>query len=135
MEYKLITLVDITATGQYRHEQGRQKELNQQQNFDTILQTLGLRGNVYYTVKPTVIEATGKSQGFTVNKTVKMWVFEWQMEIDYLFEKGGDPIYWLKHDFDLIPIIPNLDESMVLRRPVFSTGGSDANIIFSWSDK
>jgi hypothetical protein len=135
MEYKLITLVDITATGQYRHEHGRQKELNQQQNFDTVLQTLGLRGNVYYTVKPTVIDATGKSQGFTVNKTVKMWVFEWQMEIDYLFEKAGDPIHWLKHDFDLIPIIPNLDESIVLKRPMFSTSGPDANIIFSWSDK
>ena len=135
MEYKLTTLVDITATGQYRNEQGRQKELNQQQNFDTILQTLGLRGNVYYTVKPTVIEATGKSQGFGVNKNVKMWVFEWQMEIDYLFEKGGDPIHWLKHDFDLIPIIPNLDESIVLKRPMFATSGPDANIIFSWSDK
>jgi hypothetical protein len=135
MEYKLITLVDITATGQYRHEQGRQKELNQQQNFDTVLQTLGLRGNVYYTVKPTVIEATGKSQGFAVNKTVKMWQFEWQMEIDYLFEKGGDPIHWLKHDFDLIPIIPNLDESIVLKRPMFMISGPDANIIFSYSDK
>jgi hypothetical protein len=135
MEYKLTTLVDITATGQYRHEQGRQKELNQQQNFDTILQTLGLRGNVYYTVKPKVIEATGKSQGFSINKTVKMWVFEWQMEIDHLFEKNGDPIHWLKHDFDLIPIIPNLDESVVLKRPMFSTTGSDANIIFNCSDK
>ena len=135
MEYKLITSVDITATGQYRHEHGRQKELNQQQNFDTILQTLGLRGNVYYTVKPSVIEATGKSQGFSVNKNIKMWVFEWQMEIDHLFENNGDPIHWLKHDFDLIPIIPNLDESIVLKRPMFSTAGSTANIIFSWSDK
>jgi hypothetical protein len=135
MEYKLITLVDITATGQYRQEQGRQKELNQQQNFDTILQTLGLRGNVYYTVKPKVIEATGKSQGFSTTKNVKMWIFEWQMEIDHLFEKNNDPIYWLKHDFNLIPIIPNLDESIVLKRPMFSTDGSDANIIFSWTDK
>ena len=101
MEYKLITLVDITATGQYRHEQGRQKELNQQQNFDTVLQTLGLRGNVYYTVKPTVIEATGKSQGFTVNKTVKMWQFEWQMEIDYLFEKAEKKLGWKREvEFD-----------------------------------
>ena len=135
MEYKLITLVDITATGQYRQEQGRQKELNQQQNFDTVLQTLGLRGNVYYTVKPTVIEATGKSHGFTVNKTVKMWQFEWQMEIDYLFEKSGDPIHWLRHDFDLVPIIPNLNETTVLKRPMFMTSGPDANIIFSYSDK
>jgi hypothetical protein len=82
-----------------------------------------------------VIEATGKSQGFAVNKTVKMWQFEWQMEIDYLFEKGGDPIHWLKHDFDLIPIIPNLDESIVLKRPMFMISGPDANIIFSYSDK
>jgi hypothetical protein len=135
MEYKLITLVDITATGQYRQESGRQQQFDQQQNFNTVLQTLGIRGNVYYTVKPVVIEATGKSQGFAVNKTVKMWQFEWQMEIDYLFEKNNDPIHWLRHDFDLVPIIPNLDETTVLKRPMFMTSGPDANIIFSYTDK
>ena len=135
MEYKLITLIDITATGQYRQESGRQQQFDQQQNFNTVLQTLGIRGNVYYTVKPTVIEDTGKSQGFSINKTVNMWQFEWQMEIEDLFEKSGDPIHWLRHDFDLVPIIPNLDETAVLKRPMFMTSGPDANVIFSYSDK
>ena len=135
MEYRLTTLVDITATGQYRFDPLRQKEQNQQQNFDTILQTLGLRGNTYFTVKPKVIEANGKSLGFNINKPVKAWQFEWTMEIDDIFFHNKDPLYWLKHDFNLIPIIPNLDETAVLKRPMFVTAGADTNIIFELTDK
>ncbi len=135
MEYRLITLVDITATGQYRYDPARQKEQNQQQNFDTILQTLGLRGNTYFTVKPKTFEANAKSLGFNINKTVKVWQFEWTMEIDDIFAHKGDPLYWLKHDFNLIPIIPDLDENAVLKRPTFVTSGTDTNIIFTLTDK
>ena len=48
MEYKLYTLVDITHTGQYRNEPGRQKERWQEQNFNTVIQTLGIRSNLTY---------------------------------------------------------------------------------------
>lgn len=135
MEYRLVTLIDITATGQYRFDPLRQKEQNQQQNFDTILQTLGLRGNTYFDVKPKVIEVNGKSLGFNMNKPVKTWQFEWRMEIDDIFTAKGDPVYWLKRDFNHIPIIPNLDEMIVLKRPMLVTEGEDTNIIFSLTDK
>jgi hypothetical protein len=135
MEYRLVTLIDITATGQYRFDPLRQKEQNQQQNFDTILQTLGLRGNTYFDVKPKVIEVNGKSLGFSMNKPVKTWQFEWRMEIDDIFTAKGDPVYWLKRDFNHIPIIPNLDEMIVLKRPMLVTEGEDTNIIFSLTDK
>ena len=135
MEYRLVTLIDITATGQYRPEAGREKAQNQQQNFDTILQTLNLRGNTYFTVKPKQFEANAKQYGFAFSKTMTMWQFEWRMEIDDIFTAKGDPLYWLKRDFNHIPIIPNLDEMIVLKRPMLITEGADANIIFSLTDK
>lgn len=135
MEYRLVTLIDITATGQYRQEAGKEKAQNQQQNFDTILQTLNLRGNTYFTVKPKCLEANAKQHGFAMNKTMAMWQFEWHMEIDDIFTANGDPLYWLKRDFNHIPIIPNLDEMIVLKRPMFVTEGTDTNIIFTLTDK
>jgi len=135
MEYRLITLIDITATGQYRFDPLRQKEQNQQQNFDTVLQTLGLRANTYFYMKPRILESNGKKFGFSVNQSVKVWQFEWRMEIDDIFTANGDPLYWLRRDFNHIPIIPNLDEMVLLKRPMLITEGDETNIIFSLTDK
>jgi len=135
MEYRLITLIDITATGQYRFDPLRQKEQNQQQNFDTVLQTLGLRANTYFYMKPRILESNGKNFGFSVNQSVKVWQFEWRMEIDDIFTANGDPLYWLRRDFNHIPIIPNLDEMVLLKRPMLITEGDETNIIFSLTDK
>ena len=48
MEYKLYTLVDITQTGQYRNEHGKEADRWKEQNFQTVLQILGIRANIGY---------------------------------------------------------------------------------------
>ena len=48
MIYCLHTLVDITNTGVWRKEAGNEKLRDQQQNFNTVLQTIGLRANIEY---------------------------------------------------------------------------------------
>ena len=41
MHYKLYTLVDITNTRQYQNSAENRQARSQQQNFDTVIQTIG----------------------------------------------------------------------------------------------
>ena len=54
MNYTLYTTVDITNTGQYRSEIGKEDLRWKEQNFQTVLQTLGIRANIQYKAKPTL---------------------------------------------------------------------------------
>jgi len=132
MEYKLLTTVDITATGMYRTILGHEKARNQQQNFDTVLQTIGIRGNCNFEVKPKVIDAKGSEHGFSTDKDIKIWQFEWRVETPDVFLEGTDPIALLKKDFELVPFITGLDETVVFKTPVWRVLGPEANIIFSY---
>lgn len=122
MIYCLYTLVDITATGQYRGNQSLEKK--QQQNFDTVLQTIGLSGNVYYKNPPKKIPAV-----IFGNDQQSCWYFEWTMEIEELFTKEGDPIAVLKDTFEYVPFIPGLTETAQLEPAFFKLG---RNIIFDY---
>lgn len=122
MLYSLYTLVDITATGQYRSSDRLPR--NQQQNFDTILQTLGIKGNVYFDKKPNKMPAY-----IFGNEKIECWYFEWTMEISDLFEKDNDPIGQLKDLFEFVPFIPNLTEAVQFDPPIFKLG---QNIVFDF---
>lgn len=122
MKYCLYTLVDITATGQYRSR--NDLERHQQQNFDTVIQTIGLAGNVYYENPPEIIPAD-----IFGNAEQRCWYFEWRMELEHLFEVNGDEIYRLKELFEYVPFIPNLTETVKFDKPIFKLG---RNIIFDF---
>lgn len=122
MLYCLYTLVDITATNQYRGSDKLTR--NQQQNFDTVLQTLGLKGNVYFDKNPKKIPAT-----IFGNDKIDCWYFEWTMEISDLFVKDTDPIGQLKELFEFVPFINNLTEHVTFDSAVFKLGH---NIIFDF---
>lgn len=122
MIYCLYTLVDITATGQRRS--GDILQRNQQQNFDTVLQTIELAGNVYYDKPPIKIKAEIFGRPDT-----ECWYFEWRMEINDLFLKDGDPVGVLKDWFEFIPYISNLTETVQFNTPIFKLG---RNIIFDF---
>jgi hypothetical protein len=120
MLYSLYTLVDITETGQ-RHGVDTLKR-SQQQNFDILLQTLGLCGNVYYTRSPERVPAD--VFGMFSNTA---WYFEWEMEIADVFAIGDNPIAKLKEIFQYVPVITGLTESVELSPPMFVVG---KNIVF-----
>lgn len=130
MEYKLYTTVDITNTGQYRPEAGREADRWKEQNFQTVLQTLGMRANISYKEPPLLTEISGHIFGFNTNKIIRVWQFEFNTERDHFFEKDGDPVGYLLEDFDAIPYISGLDESMEQNYDVFVTEGIARNIIF-----
>lgn len=130
MDYKLYTTVDITHTGQYRTEAGKEGLRWKEQNFQTVLQTLGIRGNILFTQSPALIEIRGKAVGFGTDRLINVWRFDFSTERDFLFEEDNDPVGALKSDFELVPFISGLDESMEQNYNVFVTTGPATNIVF-----
>jgi hypothetical protein len=130
MQYKLYTTVDITNTGQYRTEPGKEHLRWKEQNFQTILQTLGIRANVSFTEKPVVSEMRGSLVGFNTDEIVRVWRFDFNTEREFLFEKDNNPIGLMLEDFEGIPYISGLDECMEQNYNVFVTDGAARNIIF-----
>lgn len=130
MEYKLYTTVDITNTGQYRTETGKELLRWKEQNFQTILQTLGIRANVSYYSRPAISEVKGTVVGFETEEIIRVWRFDFYTERDNLFELNGNPIGYLLEDFNAVPFISGLDECMEQNYDVFVTEGPARNIVF-----
>jgi len=130
MEYMLYTTVDITHTGQYRPEPGKEVDRWKEQNFQTILQTVGIRANISYRRPPDMIQVGGKQLGFNTDNLVRAWRFDFSTEREGFFEMDGNPVGCLIADFEGVPYIAGLDESMDQNYNVFVTGGPSRNIIF-----
>lgn len=130
MEYMLYTTVDITHTGQYRNEPGKDVERWQEQNFQTVLQTIGIRSNINFVKNPELIEISGNVIGFNTNNIIHVWRFEFYTEQDYVFEQDNSPVGYLIEAFDAIPYISGLTESMDQNYDVFVTTGPARNIVF-----
>jgi hypothetical protein len=130
MEYMLYTTVDITHTGQYRNEPGKDVERWQEQNFQTVLQTIGIRSNISFVKNPQSTEINGKIIGFNTNNIIRVWHFEFYTEQDFVFEQDGNPVGYLVEAFDAIPYISGLTESMEQNYDVFVTSGPSRNIVF-----
>jgi hypothetical protein len=126
----LYTTVDITHTGQYRNEPGKDVERWQEQNFQTVLQTIGIRANINFVKNPELIEISGNVIGFNTNSIIHVWRFEFYTEHDYVFEQHTNPVGYLVEAFDAIPYISGLTESMDQNYDVFVTTGPARNIVF-----
>lgn len=129
MNYKLYTLVDITSTKQHRYEQNKEVEWKKEQNFNTVLHTLGLRSNIFYQNPPLITEVSGKLIGFDTDNIIRVWRFDWSTEQD-LYTLDSDPVGLLKKDFHLVPYIPGLNETMEQLHPVFNVEDPGKNIVF-----
>jgi hypothetical protein len=130
MDYKLYTLVDITHTKQYRQEHGKEQARLQEQNFNTVLHTLGLRSNIYYAGGPRPLEVKGSIVGFDTDDIIRVWRFDWSTERTDLYEVSDDPVAFLKQDFHLVPYIAGLNELMQQKYAVFNTALPGPNIVF-----
>jgi hypothetical protein len=130
MEYTLYTTVDITNTDQYRTQPGMEAERWKEQNFQTVLQTLGIRANISFIKKPKIIDTVGHVVGFNTNQTIRVWQFDFYTERENLFEKHSNPVGYLIEDFEAIPYIAGLDECMEQNYNIFVTDGPARNIVF-----
>jgi len=123
MRFILKTLVDITPTYARRTED--RYMYNQHQNYMTVINTLGLRSNPLSIVVTDAEEST-KYFGSTYTDKQKVWTIEFEVE-----REGSLETALLKEDFDLVPFINGLDESVEFKNNVFqSTNKKYKNIYF-----
>ena len=129
-----FTLVDITNTGVTRDLPGLELERNQQRNWETVLQCIGLRAqpmNVQCHATPgELLELKDWEFGEMFNGKHKVWAFSFTVEHSEVFAKDGDPLGLLDDAFDEVPIISYLTESARFLLPIFYTSGPIKNIYF-----
>jgi len=128
MRFKIKTLVDITET---KARKGEDEVLyGEQQNYMTLLNTLGLRTNINLRGTPKVETVSIKGFGSTYKGEHKVWTQE--IEVEY---EGATNIDFMKNDFDLVPIINNLNETVEFDIAVFRTkDAKKRNILFEKLD-
>jgi hypothetical protein len=122
--YQLVTLVDITRTNPTRSETD-QYRLGQQANFNTLLQSIGLRSNVTWDTDPK--ELTGVLP-HPFNGKANHWIWQFEVERDDVFTKDGDPVGLLLEDLHGVPVVDQLNNSVELIPAVFQTQGPNSNI-------
>ena len=131
MRFIICTLIDITETGCRRGEDPTQ--YRQQQNFLTVMQTIGLRVNPTYVTPPETIKEIPSKLGLGTSYKTKQTIWKYTFDVDY---EGALDVQTLENDFDLIPVIGGLNETVVLDMPQFITKNpSKTNINFTLLDK
>ena len=133
MQIRCRTLFDITPTGTTGHFKSSQvpyndragnkitdlstwnRSRNQQRNFETILQVLQLRTQLFDLTQP--MEDTG------------YWQFDFSIEFEGVYQLGNDVFGTLKNDCEGVPMLVGLDEEYAIN-PVLTTDGSQQNIWF-----
>jgi hypothetical protein len=126
MIFELKTLIDITETGARRGDDPREQQ--QQQNFYTALQTISLRANPTVDRSPRSDAVSIKGLGFGSKYTGKQQVWTWRFSFE---QADSHNIDFLNCDFDLVPVILNLDETARIENAAFITSDSQyRNTVF-----
>ena len=130
MNFRLQTLVDITETNARRGDNAI--SLRQQQNFLTVLQTIGLRSNPTYKKSPKVTTVSPRTVGLgsVYNKKQNVWTFDFEIEAE-----DGHSVELLINDFNLVPFITGLNEGSGIESSFITLDSKNNNIVFELIDK
>jgi len=129
------SLVDITATGVIRVSNPESIERDQQRNWETVLQCMGLRTQPQGILEPVpIITALEQLEfGNFYQGEQKVWVWHWRVEPDAIYDLPNKPLGGLMQDFEQVPIISGLEETARFILPIFYPYGSIKNIYFKQS--
>lgn len=127
----LYTLVDITSTGVIRSNFGEDTlERNQQRNWETVLQVLGLRTQPIIISGPVAHLNTDLAWldfGELYEGTHTVWSFV------FTSEQNVYQIDQLEKDFEQIPIVSGLTETAKFLLPIFYPHGTIKNVYFKFN--
>lgn len=129
------SLVDITATGVIRSDDAFDVGRNQQRNWETVLQCIGLKTQPLHIQLPQVIEDSVDAYRFGEFYSGKhrIWQWSWAIEAEGVYDLPGKPLAALNTDFEQVPIITNLTETARFMLPIFHPYGAIKNIfIETW---
>jgi hypothetical protein len=136
MKYACQTLFDITATGTTGHcksshmpfydrsgclisdSESWHRSRNQQRNWETLTQILGLRTQLFNLTDP-VTDQTGTK-----------WMFEFETETDGVYGSESDPVAVLRADAAGVPMLGQIG-GLADTASVLVTAGTNQNIWFA----
>ena len=129
------TLVDITATGVIRSQDPDNLQRNQQRNWETVLQCIGLRTQPMNIEVPVVYEDVDidntKFGEFYHGRPQKVWAWAWTVEKSEIYDLPNDPLGGLMQDLEQVPIVAGLEETARFLLPIFYPYGPIKNIYFT----
>ena len=124
------SLVDITATGVTRGDNDSQ-ERNQQRNWETVLQCMGLRTQPQIIKDPAStmlnLEVMDNMFGDFYQGEQRIWTWTWAVESTGVYDTNK-PLGGLLQDFEQVPIITGLTETAKFMLPIFYPYGTIKNI-------
>ena len=129
--YDLVTLVDITATGVTRGPDGLERD--QQRNWETVLQAVGLVTQPMTIIEPgrnPDIDLKWLDFGEFFEGKHSVWNWRFAVEHRAVFANGNNPVGRLEQVFEQIPFISGLDETARFMLPIFYPYGAIKNIYF-----
>lgn len=125
------TLVDITETGITRDRGVQELERNQQRNWETVLQCIGIRAQPMNMVtKVEELDLDYLEFGEMYTGLHRVWSIGFVVEHSGVFAKGDEPVGLLDDSFDQVPVITGLSETAHFLLPIFYTNGAIKNIYF-----
>ena len=127
------SLVDITATGVTRGDNDN-TERNQQRNWETVLQCIGLRvqpQHIQLPVTATFEDISIAEFGDFYTGTQQIWTWSWAVEQEGIYDVGNEPLAGLLKDFEQVPIVTGLAETAKFMLPIFYPYGTIKNIYFT----
>ena len=131
------TLIDVTNTGVYRNDAQQPLLRNQQRNWETVLQVIGLRAQPVDIVSPTdpkIVAMNNHQFGSYYTGSHRCWKFKFYVEHQDVFGGGNtNSTELLEKDINEVPVIVGLSESAALPDPVFYTNGILKNTYFKVS--
>lgn len=128
-----FSLVDITATGVIRGISDDQIERNQQRNWETVLQCIGLRTqpqNIQEPIESTFADIGIAEFGDFYTGEQKIWLWQWTTESTGVYDLPNKPLGGLMQDFEQVPVVTGLTETARFMLPIFYPYGTIKNIYF-----
>lgn len=129
--YQGFTLIDITPTGVTTYTPEHQFERDQQRNWETVVQILGLRTQPSIMGVDSVVDDV-KRYNFGINYKGqhKIWTFKFAVDYADIYQEGPDRFGLVKYDFKITPVILGLTETIQPERALFYPKGPWNNIYF-----
>lgn len=131
-QYHGYTLIDITKTDVLSYTKDQQKQRNQQRNWETVNQILGLRAQLLEFSYLGSAEVNLNDYSFGVDYTGmhRVWQFVFVVDRPDIYSLDTDRYGSLKDDFKIAPIILELDETAKPPMALFYVSGPSKNIYF-----
>lgn len=125
--------MDITATGVTRYRPEHEFKRNQQRNWETVLQAIGLKTQPVVIKGPVSTDsnlADGWEFGEMYQGRHTIWCWTFAVEHQDIFLVNDDPLAGLLSDFEKIPVVTGLNETARFMLPIFYPHGAIKNVYF-----